>query len=79
MLQADPLLTALARRPDARSAGLASAQSAWTGGDDLPTNPLACDGTAGTVGGRRTMTAASADQRRPTATASRSPSSTCRS
>ena len=22
------------------------AQSAWTGGDDLPTNPLACDGTA---------------------------------
>ena len=28
---------------------LASAQSAWTGGDDLPTNPLACDGTPGTV------------------------------
>ena len=25
-------------------------QSAWTGGDDLPTNPLACDGTPGTVG-----------------------------
>jgi len=24
----------------------AMAQSAWTGGDDLPTNPLACDGTA---------------------------------
>jgi rhamnose transport system substrate-binding protein len=30
------------------SAGLASAQSAWTGGDDLPTNPLACDGTPST-------------------------------
>jgi len=33
--------------------GLAStaamAQSAWTGGDDLPTNPLACDGTPGEV------------------------------
>ena len=28
------------------------AQSAWTGGDDLPTNPLACDGTPGTVGGQ---------------------------
>ena len=27
--------------------GLANAQSAWTGGDDLPTNPLACDGSAG--------------------------------
>jgi rhamnose transport system substrate-binding protein len=26
--------------------GTALAQSAWTGGDDLPTNPLACDGTA---------------------------------
>jgi rhamnose transport system substrate-binding protein len=25
--------------------GSALAQSAWTGGDDLPTNPLACDGT----------------------------------
>ena len=25
----------------------ACAQSAWTGGDDLPTNPLACDGTPG--------------------------------
>ena len=34
------------------SSGLASAQSAWTGGDDLPTNPLACDGTPGTVTGR---------------------------
>ncbi len=30
------------------STGLASAQSAWTGGDDLPTSPLACDGTPGT-------------------------------
>jgi rhamnose transport system substrate-binding protein len=29
------------------STGLASAQE-WTGGDDLPTNPLACDGTAST-------------------------------
>src|SRR5436190_15135325 len=27
--------------------GTAMAQSAWTGGDDLPTNPLACDGTPG--------------------------------
>ncbi|MCU0907649.1 MAG: substrate-binding domain-containing protein [Rhodobacteraceae bacterium] len=26
----------------------ALAQSAWTGGDDMPTNPLACDGTPGT-------------------------------
>lgn len=26
-------------------AGSAFAASAWTGGDDLPTNPLACDGT----------------------------------
>lgn len=25
------------------------AQSAWTGGDELPTNPLACDGSPGTV------------------------------
>lgn len=29
----------------ALSTSLASAQSAWTGGDDLPTSPLACDGT----------------------------------
>jgi rhamnose transport system substrate-binding protein len=29
--------------------GTALAQSAWTGGDDLPTNPLACDGTAATA------------------------------
>jgi rhamnose transport system substrate-binding protein len=29
--------------------GTAMAQSAWTGGDDLPTNPLACDGTPGTA------------------------------
>lgn len=28
--------------------GSAMAQSAWTGGDDLPTNPLACDGTPAT-------------------------------
>lgn len=28
------------------SAGGAFAQSAWTGGDDLPTSPLACDGAA---------------------------------
>ncbi|MCB1377982.1 MAG: substrate-binding domain-containing protein [Alphaproteobacteria bacterium] len=27
--------------------GSAFAASAWTGGDDLPTNPLACDGTPG--------------------------------
>ena len=30
------------------STSLVQAQSAWTGGDDLPTNPLACDGTPGT-------------------------------
>ncbi|MGN6487111.1 MAG: autoinducer 2 ABC transporter substrate-binding protein [Devosia sp.] len=30
------------------STSLAQAQSAWTGGDDLPTNPLACDGTPAT-------------------------------
>ncbi len=30
------------------STSLVQAQSAWTGGDDLPTNPLACDGTAAT-------------------------------
>ncbi|MGJ8585762.1 MAG: autoinducer 2 ABC transporter substrate-binding protein [Marinosulfonomonas sp.] len=30
------------------STGLANAQS-WTGGDDLPTNPLACDGTPATA------------------------------
>lgn len=28
------------------AAGAARAESAWTGGDDLPTNPLACDATA---------------------------------
>ncbi len=28
------------------AAGAARADSAWTGGDDLPTSPLACDGTA---------------------------------
>ena len=38
--QSMTVLTALAL-----STGLANAQ-AWTGGDDLPTNPLACDGTA---------------------------------
>src|SRR5262245_26039158 len=27
--------------------GSGFAASAWTGGDDLPTNPLACDGTPG--------------------------------
>ena len=27
------------------STSLSHAQSAWTGGDDLPTNPLACDAT----------------------------------
>src|SRR5688572_27986608 len=32
----------------ALSTSLVQAQSAWTGGDDLPTNPLACDGTAAT-------------------------------
>ena len=25
--------------------GVAQAASTWTGGDDLPTNPLACDNT----------------------------------
>ncbi len=30
------------------SAGYAQAQSDWTGGDDLPTNPLACDGSPST-------------------------------
>jgi len=30
------------------AAGAARAESAWTGGDDLPTNPLACDATAAT-------------------------------
>src|SRR5262245_21292723 len=29
--------------------GAALAASAWTGGDDLPTNPLACDNTPGQV------------------------------
>src|SRR5437763_17121634 len=29
--------------------GTAVAQSAWTGGDELPTNPLACDATPGTA------------------------------
>ena len=29
--------------------GAAMAASAWTGGDDLPTNPLACDNTPGSV------------------------------
>jgi len=29
----------------ALSAGTSQAASTWTGGDDLPTNPLACDGT----------------------------------
>ena len=31
------------------SGGAALAASAWTGGDDLPTNPLACDNTPGTA------------------------------
>ena len=30
------------------AAGTARAESAWTGGDDLPTSPLACDATAAT-------------------------------
>ncbi len=30
------------------TSGSALAASAWTGGDDLPTSPLACDGTPGT-------------------------------
>ena len=30
------------------STSLVQAQSAWIGGDDLPTSPLACDGTAAT-------------------------------
>ena len=29
--------------------GVAMAASPWTGGDDLPTNPLACDNTPGTA------------------------------
>jgi hypothetical protein len=32
------------------STSLVQAQSAWTGGDDLPTSPLACDGTPATAG-----------------------------
>ncbi|THF56381.1 autoinducer 2 ABC transporter substrate-binding protein [Ollibium composti] len=31
------------------STSLSHAQSAWTGGDDLPTNPLACDATPATA------------------------------
>src|SRR5688572_17197951 len=31
------------------STSLSHAQSTWTGGDDLPTNPLACDGAAATA------------------------------
>ena len=31
------------------AAGSAMAQDQWQGADDLPTNPLACDGTAGAV------------------------------
>jgi len=31
------------------AAGTAMAQDKWQGADDLPTNPLACDGTAGAV------------------------------
>ena len=31
------------------STSLSQAQSAWTGGDDLPTNPLACDATPPTA------------------------------
>lgn len=31
------------------STGSVGAQSAWTGGDDLPTSPLACDGAAATA------------------------------
>jgi len=30
------------------STSLSHAQSAWTGGDDLPTNPLSCDATPAT-------------------------------
>ncbi|GLQ53923.1 autoinducer 2 ABC transporter substrate-binding protein [Devosia nitrariae] len=30
------------------STGMVQAQGTWTGGDDLPTTPLACDGTAAT-------------------------------
>ena len=29
------------------------AQTAWTGGDDLPTNPLACDDTPGAAAAKR--------------------------
>ena len=31
------------------STSFSYAQSAWTGGDDLPTNPLACDATPATA------------------------------
>src|SRR4051812_44166404 len=31
------------------STSMSYAQSAWTGGDDLPTNPLACDATPSTA------------------------------
>ena len=54
------------------------AQDAWTGGDDLPTNPLACDGSAARRARQATMTAARRPAR-PTARARRSRSSTCRS
>ncbi|MGV8954002.1 MAG: substrate-binding domain-containing protein, partial [Cypionkella sp.] len=33
----------------ALSTSLVHAQSAWTGGDDMPTNPLACDATPATA------------------------------
>ncbi len=33
-------------------AGAATAQDRWDGADDLPTNPLACDGSAGEVMGK---------------------------
>ena len=57
----------------------AARRDKWDGGDDLPTNPLACD--AGAASRRRPpspMTAASRPAR-PTRPASRSRWSTCRS
>ena len=50
----------------------------WDGGDDLPTNPLACGTGANAARPPNPMTAASRPAR-PTSPARRSPSSTCRS
>lgn len=57
--------------------GSALAASAWTGGDDLPTNPLSCDATPAAAAAKP-MTVAFPPTRL-TARARRSPWSTCRS